>query len=206
MANTIYLWLQAFFTLALLSAPFKDNQFYKFAESLFVGLYAGYFVVVTYYNYIRPSTMNIFMNQQYYLFIPVFIGLLIYTRYIKRLQWLARYNMAFVVGVGSGLVLARDFKALVLAQVVATFKPLWVAGKLGTSINNIIVVVGVMSVMWYFLFTVQKKGVPGYISAVGRTVMMVALGAAFGNAVMQRVSLFLGRATFILGDWLHLMK
>jgi hypothetical protein len=206
MADTVYLWIQAFLTLALLSAPFKDNQFYKFAESLFVGLYAGYFVVVTYFNYIRPSTIGIFANSQYYLFIPVCLGLLIYTRYIKSLAWLARYNMAFVVGVGSGLVLARDFKALLLDQVVATFKPIWVAGQLDTSINNLIVVVGVMSVMWYFLFTVKKEGIPGHISALGRTVMMVALGAAFGNAVMQRVSLFLGRATFILGDWLKLIK
>ena len=206
MANTIYLWLQAFLTLALLSAPFKDNQFYKFAESLFVGLYAGYFVVVTYFNYIRPSSLDIFVNHKYYLFIPVLLGLLIYTRYVKNLQWLARYNMAFVVGVGSGLVLGRDFKSLLLDQVIATFKPLWVAGQLETSINNIIVVIGVMSVMWYFLFTIKKQGIPGRISDLGRVVMMVALGAAFGNAVMQRVSLFLGRAQFILGDWLHIIK
>jgi hypothetical protein len=131
MPTTILLWVQAFLTLALFSIVFADNGFYKLSEHLYVGLYAGYTVVVTWFNYIRPSSQDMIAKQKYHLVIPIVLGLLIYTRYIKGLQWLARYNMAFVVGVGSGLVLARDFKALLLDQVTATFKPLWVAGKLG---------------------------------------------------------------------------
>lgn len=205
MSATTYLWIQALLTLALLSIMFMDNPAYKFAEHLYVGLYAGYFVVTTWFNYIRPSTQDLINKQKYYLLIPILLGLLIYTRYIPGLQWLSRYNMAFVVGVGSGLVLARDFKSLLLDQVVATFKTLW-TGKLSTSFNNWIIVAGVMSVMWYFLFTVKKQGLPGHVSNFGRAVMMVAFGSAFGNTVMARVSLILGRMQFLLGDWLHLVK
>jgi hypothetical protein len=113
--------------------------------------------------------------------------------------------MAFVVGVGSGLVLARDFKSLLLDQVKATFKSLYVAGNPLGTVNNLIIVIGVCSVLFYFLFTVQKKGVAGRISGIGRTVMMVAFGSAFGNTVMSRVSLFLGRMQFLLGEWLKLI-
>ena len=205
MPTTILVWVQALLTLALFSIVFADNGFYKFSEHLYVGLYAGYTVVVTWFNYIRPSSQDMIAKQKYYLVIPIVLGLLIYTRYIKGLQWLARYNMAFVVGVGSGLVLARDFKALLLDQVTATFKPLWVAGKLDVTADNLVIVLGVLSVMWYFLFTVKKEGIPGHISNVGRMVMMVAFGSAFGNTVMSRVSLFLGRMQFLLGDWLELI-
>lgn len=204
--TTALIWIQAALTIALLSIVFKDNGFYKFSEHLYVGLYAGYTVVVTYFNYIRPSSKWITKEGKYYYLIPVALGLLIYTRYIKGIQWMARYNMAFVVGVGSGLVLARDFKSLLLSQVTATFKPLFVPGSLLGTVNNLIIVIGVSSVLWYFLFTVQKKGVAGRLSGLGRAVMMVAFGSAFGNTVMSRVSLFLGRMQFLLGDWLKLLN
>jgi hypothetical protein len=34
---------------------------------------------------------------------------------------------------------------------------------------------------------------------------MVAFGASFGYTVMGRVSLLIGRTTFLLRDWLHLI-
>lgn len=206
MSSNPIVWAQALLTIALLSIVFKDNPFYKFAEHLYVGLYAGYTVVVTYFNYIRPSSVWITRDHKYAYIIPIVLGLMIYTRYIKGIQWLSRYNMAFVVGVGSGLVLARDFKSLILDQVKATFKPLFTSAGVWASINNIILVVGVCTVLWYFLFTVEKKGVAGKISAVGRVVMMVAFGSAFGNTVMARVSLFLGRMQFLLGEWLQVIR
>jgi len=190
----------------LLSVVFADNGFYEFAEHLYVGLYAGYTVVVTWFNYLRPSSQDIIANRKYYLAIPVCLGLLIYTRYIRGWEWLARYNVAFVVGVGSGVILARDFKSLILDQVVATFRPLWVAGRAGASVNNVIVVFGTVSVLSYFLFTVKKEGLAGRASSAGRAVVMVALGSAFGNTVMSRVSLFLGRMRFLLGDWLNVIR
>ena len=134
--TTSLVWIQAALTIALLSIVFKDNGFYKFSEHLYVGLYAGYTVVVTYFNYIRPSSKWVTQDGKYYYLIPVVLGLLIYTRYIRGIQWLARYNMAFVVGVGSGLVLARDFKSLLLDQVKATFKSLYVAGNPLGTVNN----------------------------------------------------------------------
>jgi hypothetical protein len=36
--------------------------------------------------------------------------------------------------------------------------------------------------------------------------MMVAFGALFGNVVMSRISLLIGRVQFLLGDWLHIIR
>ena len=38
-----------------------------------------------------------------------------------------------------------------------------------------------------------------------RYVMMIAFGALFGNAVMGRMSLMIGRVHFLLADWLGLV-
>ena len=66
--------------------------------------------------------------------------------------------------------------------------------------------IGTVTSLVYFLFTLQKKGFQGGVSKVGRVTMMIAFGAAFGNTVMARVSLFLGRMQFLLGNWLKLIS
>jgi len=204
---TLGTWLQALFTILLVSVVFKDNPAYRFAEHTYVGLYAGYGVALAFFNYIRPNVEDRLLAKKEYIFlIPILIGLLMYTRYIKPVAWLSRYTISFNLGIGTGYVLSKDFKPYFVDQIRATFLQLWGTGDWWKTVSNWIYVVGVVSSLVYFLFTLQKKGVQGRISMVGRVVMMVAFGAAFGNTVMARVSLFLGRMQFLLGDWLHLIK
>src|SRR5689334_23549383 len=47
------------FTLALLSYVVTDNPFYRIAAHLFIGLTAGYAVMLTWYNVIWPSLVNL---------------------------------------------------------------------------------------------------------------------------------------------------
>jgi hypothetical protein len=35
---------------------------------------------------------------------------------------------------------------------------------------------------------------------------MIGFGASFGNTVMARVSLLIGRVQFLLTDWIHIIK
>lgn len=200
-------WLQAVFTILLLSVVFKDNPAYRFAENTYVGLYAGYTVAVQWFNYIRPSfQLKIMQEGKWWYIVPIIVGLMIYTRYIKPIAWVSRYHICFLLGIGSGYILSTTFKPMFIDQIRATFLPLWGTGDWWKSVSNIIYVVGTFTALVYFLFTLEKKGVQGKISGMGRWVMMVAFGAAFGNTVMARVSLFLGRMQFLLGDWLHMIK
>lgn len=48
-------WVAAFLTICILSFLYKDNPFYKFAEHLFVGISAGYGVVLQLYDTIIPK-------------------------------------------------------------------------------------------------------------------------------------------------------
>jgi len=58
-------------------------------------------------------------------------------------------------------------------------------------------------VMSYFFFTVGKesKFIQGS-GRIGRYIMMIGFGTAFGNTVQGRISLFLNRLTFLLTDWM----
>lgn len=205
--DTLGVWVAALLTLALYSFLWRENPLYRFAEYLYVGLGAGHGVVVTVDNYIRPTIKTSLLQEgKWSYLIPIFIGLLIYTRYIRSIAYFARWTIAFFLGVGAGIVLTRDFKPYFVTQLTATFRSVWVPGKLSTSLNNIILVIGVVTTLTYFFFTTRRVGVLDYSARIGRWVMMIAFGAAFGNTVMARVSLFLGRVQFLLDEWLHVIR
>jgi Kef-type K+ transport system membrane component KefB len=80
----------------------------------------------------------------------------------------------------------------VLGQIHATMLPLW-TGNLGSSINNIILIVGVLTGLFYFFFSVEHKGALKVVSRIGIYFLMIYFGASFGFAVMGRISLLIGR-------------
>lgn len=201
--SLVGVWCAAFMTLFLFSYIFVDNAFYKFAEHAYIGVAAAYGMVLQIDQMIRPTINNsIGRDGKYYLIVPIILGLMIYARYFKSINYLARYTVAFMVGVGAGVVLAREFRSYFVLQMTDTMRPITGPG----GIENLIVMVGVVTTLTYFFFTLEHKGVVGATAKIGRFTMMVALGAAFGNTVMARVSLFLGRVQFLLGDWLHILK
>jgi hypothetical protein len=201
-----WVWLAAFFTLSIYTITYADNNLYRFVESIFVGTAAGYMISANWFNFIKPQVLNL-QKGQYILIVPFLIGLMVYTRYIRSIAWVSRISLAFTLGYGAGFVLVRDFKPNFITQVIATFRVLWDPTKsLSINANNWLLILGVCTSLIYFLFTVQHRGVVGHASRVGRMVMMVALGAAFGNTVMARVSLFLGRVQFLLTEWTFIVK
>jgi len=199
-------WIVALLTLAILSVLYKENPFYRFAEHLFVGTSVGYTVMTNWYTYGKPTIMKSIITEGKWTYvIPVVLGLLIYTRYIKNIAWLSRYCLSFIIGYGSAYVLRSDPRSLVLTQAIATFKPLWVAGDFLKTVSNWVLVLGVAGTLTYFFFTTKRSGIVGAGATIGKWVMMVAFGSAFGNTVMARVSLFVGRMQFLLTKWLHVI-
>jgi hypothetical protein len=64
--------------------------------------------------------------------------------------------------------------------------------------------VGVITVLVYFFFSLEHKGVVGKTARVGVWFLMITFGAAFGFTVMGRITLLVGRFDFLFNDWLGL--
>ena len=60
---------------------------------------------------------------------------------------------------------------------------------------------GVLTTLTYFFFSKPHTGFIGVTARTGIFFLMVAFGASFGYTVMARVSLFIGRANFLIDDW-----
>lgn len=192
-------WVAAIGTLGLMSFAIKENPFYRFVEHVYVGIGAAHSVVMGWENLQNSAFTPIAEQGDMLKIIPIVVGLLLYARYIKGQMWLSRYPMAVLVGIGTGLVLKGTIGAQIVDQIKATMVPL-------NTLDNIIIAVGLLTVLMFFYFT-RKNTNPVFnvSSRIGRYIMMIAFGALFGNAVMGRMSLMIGRVQFLLGDWLGLL-
>jgi len=191
-------WLAAFFTLCMLSFLYKDNPFFRIAESFFAGLSLGYYIGIVANQTIKPNLVLPLMQEFSTNWHLLFAGGL-YFRYIKRVAWVSRWALAVYVGYYVGVNMMQKLHGEVLPQVGDTMLSLNWAG-IGT-LWNLIMVVGVLSVLIYFYFSAEHKGAVGGISRVGIWFLMVSFGAAFGYTVMGRISLLIGRMVFLVNEW-----
>jgi len=198
----VYVYVAAFLTLAIFSFLYKENPAYRLAEHIFVGVAAGHGVIVALDSYLKPTINSISATGQISSLVPLGLGLLVYSRFLRPVAFLSRIPIAFLVGVGSGIALTRQVKPFFVDQIISTIKPLYVPGNLALSIDNTLLVVGVATTLSYFYVSAEQRGFLKHSARLGRFTMMIAFGAAFGNTVMSRISLFLGRLQFLLRDWL----
>ena len=209
--ETVGTWVAAFLTLSVFSFLYRDNPFYKFTEHLFVGVSAAYWMTIYFWTQIYPNLMGTLWPAQFGVpgqrqdlsyVIPLLLGLFMLARLVPRIGWISRWSLAFVVGMAAGLRLYSYLQSNAMAQIHDTIQPLVVRGDAGAAINNLIVAVGVFAGLVYFFFSREHRGAFGAVSRVGIFFLMVTFGAAFGFTVMGRISLLIGRMSFLLFDWL----
>ena len=217
MAESIGIWIAALLTLCIYSFLYRDNPFYRFAEHLFVGLSVGYFTVLTIHQGLIPFAWDplsaAFTKQQWgglVRLIPIGIGILFFARLVPTHAWLIRYPIAILIGVGSGLAIPNVMRADIFQQVHGTLTPFAAihAGELDSFqiFGAILMLIGVISTLTYFFFSVEHRGAIGGVSKIGIVFLMIGFGSAFGNTVMGRVSLLIQRVDFLLHDWLPLFS
>jgi hypothetical protein len=67
--------------------------------------------------------------------------------------------------------------------------------------QQMVVLVGVFTVLIFFFFSLEHKGTVGGVSRIGLFFIMVSFGASFGYTVMARISLLIGRFQFLIEDF-----
>ena len=197
--DIIGVWLLVIMTLSIFSYLYGDNPFYKAAEHIFVGVSAGYIFAITWWDQVWPNLFGRlfpkyvdagFEFDALYI-IPLVLGIFMLLRVIPSLSWLARFPIAFVVGMAAGLKFYAYFNSNVLLQIKNS--AIDFSGTGWEIFNHIIILVGVISGLVYFFFSKEHTGTIGKISKIGIYFLMIKFGASFGFAVMGRISLLIGR-------------
>jgi hypothetical protein len=222
----IGIMLGAGLTLAVYSFLYGDNPVFRVVEHVYVGL--GMAVTVTNYWYqvikrqlLEPLFPRLFVGPgeeirepDYWLLVPLVAGLLLMASLLpaNRGRWISRWAFAFYVAVVAGLAVPQYLETYLLKQAYATVDAFTPDSGLSASAQAVqwldagILLVGFLSVLVYFFYSVEHRGAVGMASRLGIGFLMVALGASFGYTVMGRVALLIQRMRFLLGDWLGLVS
>lgn len=230
LAQGFWVTFAAFLTLAVFSFLYKDNPFYKFAEHLYVGVSAAYWMSLGFWTTLVGNLiprlsegLSNFFKVPYagfepHFLIPLAFGIILLMRLSPKGGWISRWSLAFIVGTTAGLNLPRFLSSDFISQISATFVPLLVgwqgtghffsnlslsaSGQFVWMLSNVVVFIGVFCGIVYFFFSKEHRGAFGFGSRIGIWVLMITFGASFGYTVMGRISLLVGRLTFLLDNWL----
>jgi hypothetical protein len=192
--------MAALLTIAIFSFLYKDNPLYKFAEHVFVGIAAGYVVAIEYQNVFLPNLWRPLTQGHYVLIVPFVLGVLMFSRFTSRFNWLSRWAIGLMVGTFSGLAIIGFAQGDLVAQIQANMVPLR-AHSLIDTFSNVMIVVGLLASLVYFFFSKEHKGALGASARLGIWFLMVSFGASYGFTVMARISLLIGRLLFLIIDW-----
>jgi hypothetical protein len=212
-------WVAALLTLCIFSFLYRENPFYRFAEHLFVGVSAGYYIVLNFWTVLVANLWDPLVNAfgghpaapfaaqlgdyRALLLLPGLLGLLLFSRFIPRYGWVARWALAVIIGVYAGLKTTGFAQSDFVAQIHGSIQPLW-TGHWGSSLSACVFSVGLVTSLLFFYFSREHKGALGSASRVGVLFLMVSFGAGYGYTVMSRISLLIGRFQFLLFDWVGL--
>jgi len=224
-----FMWMSigALLTLFTFSYLYKDNPFYKFAEHLVVGVSAGYFAVLLYYSSFMPKVIDTVFRpiewkyfilafkqikpeyllaalkgSQWWYLVPGILGVMMWTRFSRKLSWISRFSLAFYMGIGIGASIPLTLQNYVLKHLTSTIQPVNFTSL--TGIWRLLIVILVFCTLVYFFFSREHKGAFGASAKVGIWVLMIAFGAGFGLTVMGRVALLAERVIFLRDYWVEL--
>ena len=169
-------------------------------------------ITYTIYNILSFFSSSIFPeggidkghDQHLIYLIPLILGIMMLMSLIPSFSWMARWGIAYVVGMAAGLKAYGYLNSNVIGQIKGTAVNIFdfslpIFSLSSPSVfNNLIIFVGTICGLLYFYFSKEHKGLLGKASKIGIYFLMISFGASFGFAVMGRISLLIGRFTDLI--------
>ncbi len=184
------------FTLFIISLAYGDNPLYEFGAYLLIGSSAGW-TTVQVIGFLQKTAWQPAMSGKPWYLLSIILGIALFFRFVPQYRWVYRYPMAIVIGTGTGLALNGAIGAQIVRQMTANFMNL-TSGDAMTIFSNLLIVVGSITALAYFLFTENlKKGGLESVGKLGRYFIMGALGATFGSVMTFRINALIGRIDFL---------
>jgi len=211
-------WLGALVTLAVFSYLAKDNLVYRLVQNAALGVSVGFGIIIAWQQVLQPMWWAHVQAAASGKEPPVSAlwllalvrGAMWYFQMSKRLFWVSTLVSGLFVGVAAGLGFKNQV-LLVLPQISASLKPLnpfafpdgasW--DSVLQCVSNLVFLVALLTTLLYFFFSVKTDN-PLLRPAMrtGRLMIMISLGAMFGNTVMTRMAYLIERIQFLYQDWL----
>lgn len=208
--NTLNLFAGAaglVFTLMIFSYVIGDNFLFRLALYIFTGVSAGYIASVALWQVLLPRLFLPLRNnpaQEVLLLVPLLGIFLIVMKISPNLSGIARFAMAFIVGVAAAVTIAGAVSGTLIPQVESTingFSP--ALGLFNIITSGLWILLGTVFTLIYFHFgartrpdgSVRRWSVIEVLAWLGRFFIGVTLGVVFAGvyaaaltALIERIS------------------
>lgn len=205
--------LAAFFTIAILSYLIGDNPLYRVAIHLFVGVTAGYAIIVVCYNVIGPWLSHTLLPQIINLAslnfsdvpglvsasVVLVLGLILILRAFRIAAPLGTWVLAFLVGVGAAVAVGGAVTGTLFPQMRATFVSL-LPGDVEQWASDLIVLFGTLTTLGFFYYgargergqKVERPPLVRGLAFFGQIFIGTAFGTLYAGALVASLAFFAG--------------
>lgn len=202
-------WLAIFLTVCILSFLYEDNPVYKLAEHVFLGVSIAIGIIEQYYSVFQPNLIDKLKGGEALSVVPLVLIGLLFFKLSRKLDWVARIPIAFIVAVYAGVKLTGEANANLMTPIRASMQDLgdlyeryglWSMDAAGAGvISGLVLALGLCATLMHFYFSAALSRPLRVVSRFGVLMLMLSFGASFGFTVMGRISLAIGRARELMG-------
>ena len=207
--------LSFIFTLIVFSYIWGENALFRLAIHIFIGVAAGYVVLVTINNVILPRLvfplLSDVRSEQLLALIFLVLSALVLTKISPRLGRFGKPAMAFLVGVGAAAAIGGAVIGTVFPQTSASIS-VFDQTSLKMSIldprhpvNAFLVLVGTLATLVYFQFGIQSDPQQDsqktvwlkVLGWIGQIFIAITFGALFAGVYIAALTALIERFSFL---------
>jgi hypothetical protein len=168
----------------------KSNVLYSLASESYVGFATGLVVIMSVTFIYRTGILGI-MAGDWILAVGIFLGLLTFTRIFPQYGYISRLPIGFSVGAQLALSMRTQIFTGFIRHVSGTIVNLF-PGDSQTMLYSWTVVICLIPMLTFFLYTIEMRGPMGMTAKFGEIVLYIAIGAVFAQTFMGRLGMFVG--------------
>jgi hypothetical protein len=198
-------------TLLILSFIFGDNPLFRIAAYLFVGVSAGYAVVLLVYQVLWPQLIMPIVNGNWLMAVPLTMGLLLVFRLVPSLSRIGNFSMAYLVGAAAAVAIGGAVLGTLLGQTRGAINAFDLkvlpAGttSAGRLIDAVVMLIGSVATLAYFQFTARNRpNLPAErpaavesLARIGQIFIAITLGALFAGVLAAALTALIERLGFL---------
>jgi hypothetical protein len=204
------------FTVLIFSYLIGDNPLFRIATYIFVGVAAGYFAAVAFWQVLWPDLLYPLRYgnaaEKSLSAVPLFLIGLMLMKASPRTTHFGAPSMAFLTGVAAAVAIGGAVIGTLTPQAFATVNAFDLrssANPIQTMFNSGLILLGVVSTLAYFHFggrasddgSIRRLAPIEWIAWVGRIFIAVTLGALFAGVYSAALTALVERL-FALWDFI----
>ena len=198
-------WLGVFLIASFFTILYKENILFQIAQFTILGAGVAHglnWAIQRYRDYVFTPLQE--PNPDYMLILITVLGLSCLLTLSRKYGWLGRYYTAFTLGIGLGVTGGSTINSMVQSQIVATIQGLAATDPLEL-LNAWIILITVIVITIYFIFTIKSEalgGSVGWVMRIGRLLLMVTMGASAAPFLQGDISYTLAPLQTVIYTWL----